>query len=119
MSKKLKSYTFYEWQELRELVEAESGRSLIDWGGKIKKSKKDYRSGNYPQDFCNYLFEEVFCELNNGCIFTFDPKEILSDLKKEERRTGVERFEKEVLEYFIKVMENNNLPDEINVHYYW
>jgi len=112
MSKiKLKTIKYYDYHELVKAVETKSGRKVRDWSG---------RQGGLVrgrQDFWLYILDNLFIDVYNGSIKEFSPKEELAN----EKLKGIKEnlWVQEILEYFIQVFEENNLPDSVKIMIKW
>lgn len=114
----LKQYTYpcYLWRDLVKEVEKKAGKSIRDWDGKWLaglSDKKKYKSKKYL-DFWHFALTNYFGDISNGSIHYFCPSNFIQNkfYKKD-------LWVKEILEYFIKVFEENNLPKEIEVRIDW
>lgn len=66
-------------------------------------------------NFRHWAIDNIFYEFNNGySYYTFSPKQLLLQIKNED-----EEWIKEILNYFIEVFKENNIPDEIEVETDW
>ena len=74
------------------------------------------------QDFWHYAIDDIFYDIDNGCIRTFSPSISLEEAKAGKKSGQLDKedwFVIEVLEYFVQVFEENDLPEEIEVEISW
>lgn len=76
MALELQTRTYYSWNDLVDIVEEKSGKSIRDWAGKYKTpgpTHEDYATGNFPAGIWakkygytdeNTNLEDIYCAHN-------------------------------------------------------
>jgi hypothetical protein len=120
----------YDWKILNDIrhpdgtIEKRTGEDL-----EIRKHmSKEYnefleKNPSYDpvipaQSFWRYAISNIFhCDVTNESLQSFNPSELLAEIK--DLDLGKDNFVKEILPFFIEILEENNLPEDIKVCLSW
>lgn len=69
------------------------------------------------QDFWHYAIDHLFPDVHNGTFHYFNPSEHLEEIKDED--LGEHNFVKEILPYFIEILKENRISEEVEVYISW
>jgi len=116
----------YNWEVLNDTY-LPDGRTVprsdedIELRCKINNEYNEYKKENsleIPyQDFWLYANKNIFYDISNGCTRYFNPSEHLAEIEKKD--LGKYNFVKEILPFFIRVLKEEGLQDEILVSISW
>jgi hypothetical protein len=122
MKKKIQKIVYedtYDWFDLEGMVSEMSGYDLRCWPTVHTDSddNNDDDDDNYHGDFWIYAIDHIFYGIDNGCRREFCPTDALNEIK--DKDLGKNNFVKEILQFFVRLFEEQGLGESIFVEISW
>jgi hypothetical protein len=115
----------YDWTVLNDIT-LPDGKVIPRTGEDLKLRSKinlefreteEYEKAYRSQDFWHYAIDNIFWDVSNGSTHYFNPSHHFNEIK--DKDLGSYNYVKEILPFFIEVLKNNGLDDEIEVYIWW